>query len=301
MTVIQDIRKRLLRKCCAALSRLEKAAARGRINLESVNWYSPEERVIMGRNGELLDCHRGKPCFVIGNGPSLNESDLRPLAKWITYTMSGFWKHPIVQEWQPTYYCFADPLFFDGSDAMNRFFSDMGRCIKSTNYVVPMEGRLTLANRKLLKGMSTYYVHFQGGLDSSFARRIDFTSAVPAVQSVSQLAIMSAIYMGCSPIYLVGLDHDWLAKRGVDRHFYAGKTIEGHSVAHGDLDRIPYKVDLEAGLRLWNGYERLKTIAANHGCEIINASHGGFLDVFPRASYEQVLKLHSPNNTGAVR
>jgi hypothetical protein len=300
MRIAREIRKRCFRRCCAILNRIERASERVRLNLEGVNWYSREESDVLSRNGELRERHRGKPCFVIGNGPSLNEHDLRPLATWVTYAMSGFWKHPIVQEWQPTYYCFADPLFFDGSDAMNCFFADMGRYIKSTNYLVPMEARLALASHGLLKSMPTYYVHFQSGLDRTLARRIDFTSPVPAVQSVSQLAIMSAIYMGCSPIYLVGLDHDWLAKRGPDRHFYVGKTVEGHPIAHGDLDKTPYRVDLETGLTLWNGYERLKVIAANHRCEIVNASHGGFLDVFPRVPYEQALNSHSFGRTGAV-
>jgi len=97
--------------------------------------------------------------------------------------------------------------------------------------------------------------------------------------------------MGCSPIYLLGLDNDWLAKRGMDRHFYEGKTIDGHPVAHGNLDAYSYKSDLIAVLTLWNGYEQLKQVAGQSNIQIINATNGGFLDVFSRVKYETLLDL----------
>jgi hypothetical protein len=299
MKNLQEIKVRFVRRFCSGLDRLERISQRMRLNLEDCVQSPPEEdRKVLARNRELRNRHRGEPCFVIGNGPSLNQQDLRPLGSWITFAMSGFWKHPIVEEWQPTYFCFADPVFFDGSEPMRSFFTEMSKRVSCTTYLIPLEGQSVAREQSLFKGGPVYYVNFQGSLDRTFAKRVDFESVVPRVQSVSQLAIMSAIYLGCSPIYLIGLDHDWLAKRGHESHFYAGRTIEGHPVAHGDLGRVPYRDDLVSVLNLWDGYKRLKTIAANEGCEIINASDGGFLDVFPRARYEHVLDLHHSNYNG---
>jgi len=279
-----------LKRICGALTRLETASQRLRLNLEEgTTWCTKEELRILQRNEALRERHRGKPCFVIGNGPSVSKQDLGPLGGWTTFAMSGFWKHPIVRQWQPSYYCFADPLFFDGSEAMGRFFSEMRKCITSTSYIMPLTGRTAIEQQALVKDSPVYYASFQGSLNRTFAQQVNFCHPVPGVRSVAQLAILSAIYMGCSPIYLIGLDHDWLAQRGNDRHFYLGKTVQGHPIAHGNLDRFTYKHDLVDVLRLWEGYERLQVIASTNGCEIYNASDGGFLDVFPRRSFETIV------------
>jgi hypothetical protein len=296
MTTLQKIKYNWESRLCAVLNGIERTSRRLRLNIEDgLIPCSREEKMVLEKNAELRERHHGQPCFVIGNGPSLNQQDLRPLAGSITFAMSGFWKHPIVQEWQPTYYCLADPIFFDGSEAMARFLLEMSQRITKSTYLLPLECRSEVRNKGLLRE-SAYYLNFRGGLYKLFARRLDLTSAVPRVESVSQMAIMSAIYMGCSPVYLIGLDHDWLARRGAEGHFYAGKTVEGHPIAHGDLNRVPYKADLASALRLWDGYEKLQQIAAAHQVEIFNASHGGYLDVFPRKTYDEILRAHLSNN-----
>lgn len=250
---------------------------------------SSRSREILGRNEVLKGKHREQRCFVIGNGPSLKTQDLSPLAREITFAMSAFWKHPIVAKWQPTYYCFADPAFFDGSEPMREFFRALRGRIHSSTFFVPLSAAKVVEEQDLLPPEQTYYIAFCGRLSHSRIPRIDLAKFVPRVQSTSQLGIMAAMYMGCSPIYLLGLDHDWLSHRGMDRHFYEGKTIENHPEAHGDLSRYTYKSQLEAVLNLWNGYEALLRLSRRQGIDIVNATNGGFLDVFERADYEELL------------
>lgn len=281
----------LLRRICGALRRLEVLSMGIRLNLEEEEtWCSAEEQQVLNENRELLNRHRGSACFIIGNGPSLAKQNLSALAGMVTFVMSGFWRHPVVREWLPTYYCFADPLFFDGSDAMANFFRELTQHIQDTKYLLPLVGRKAVVRQELIGRAQAYYVSFQGALDSCRTQKVDLCRATPGVMSVAQFAMLGAIYMGCRPIYLLGLDHDWLAQRGADRHFYKGKTIEGHAEAHGNLDAIPYREDLESVLKLWKGYEKLRAIAKNHNTEIVNATAGGFLDVFPRVTYEEIIK-----------
>lgn len=249
----------------------------------------PKNRSILEKNGVFKDKHKGQRCFVIGNGPSLKTQELSPLAGEITLAMSAFWKHPIVAKWQPTYYCFADPLFFDGSDPMREFLQSLRARIHSSTFFVPLSAAKVIQEQGLLPSEQTYYVAFRGTLRDSRIKSIDLVKFVPGVQSTSQLGIMVAMYMGCSPIYLLGLDHDWLAHRGMDRHFYEGKTIEEHPQAHGDLSLVGYKVDAQAIVDLWSGYEALLRLSRQERIDILNATNGGFLDVFERVSYEEVV------------
>ena len=249
---------------------------------------SSNDKELLNRNHIFKKKHIGRYCFVIGNGPSLKKQDLSFLSNEITIVMSAFWKHPIVEKWQPTYYCFADPLFFDGSIAMEKFFLNLKQKIHSSKFLVPIYARNIIENQKLLPEDQTYYAAFRGNLGGNLKYNIDLTESIPGVQSVSQLAIMWSLYMGCSPIYLIGLDHDWLSHRGMDAHFYRGTTIDNYSKAEGDLSKIYYKDDLKAVLELWKGYETILRIAANKNISIINATEGGFLDVFERREYKSI-------------
>lgn len=259
--------------------------------------YSAEEREAIARNTALHDAHKGRRGFVVGNGPSLGSQDLRPLRDETTFVMSGFWKHPIVRTWQPTYYCIADSGYFDGSRAMDRFFRAVKRRIRGSKFIIPLEGYRQVRHHGLLPFERTYFIPFGGAIETGPTGGIDFADLVPSVRSVSQLGIMTALYTGCNPIYLLGMDHDWLAHRGKDKHFYKGKTIQGHPLAHNDLRRIPYRRDLESALALWKGYETLAAVAESGGQTILNASAGGFLDVFPRVKYESLFRKAKRGNS----
>lgn len=253
------------------------------------------DKKLLNRNHIFKNKHIGQRCFVIGNGPSLNKQNLSLLSNEITITVNAFYKNPIVEKWQPTYYCFADPLLFDGSTQVRNFFQNLNQKIHSSKFLVPIYAKNAIENQKLLPEEQIYYAQFAGNLSKGLSHNIDLTKSIPGVQCVSQLGIMWAMYMACSPIYLIGLDHDWLSHRGMDRHFYTGKTIKGSLGTHEDLGKIRYQKILEADLTLWYGYETILKIASNKNVSIINATEGGFLDVFERGDYESIFKENHKN------
>lgn len=254
--------------------------------IDSVDLTKEKYKAIIMRNKVLENCHRGRRCFIIGNGPSLTTQDISYLKNELTFVVSGFYKHPIVNQWQPKYYCFADPVFYDGSEQMQKFFMDLNDHIYSSTFIVPLPGMEIFLGKYQLPKERTYFILPKGKLANRLKRLPDFCKAIPGVLNSAQLPIMAAMYMGCSPIYLIGLDHDWMTHRNMDRHFYSETTVSGHPVATGRTDVISYQSDLAGNLDVWNGYINLKKVADQHNIQIINATKGGFLDVFPRVSYE---------------
>ena len=251
---------------------------------------SRADRRALAPNGVYADRYRGRRCFVIGNGPSLATQDLAPLAGELTFVMSAFFRHTAVERWQPTYYCFADPLFFDGSATMRDFFGSLGERVRDATFLVPLHARRAIAEQGLLPEDRLRFVAFGRPLAATTEVRIDLRGRVSAVQSVSQLAILAAMFMGCSPIYLLGLDHDWLSHRGLDRHFYQGYAgLEKHPQVQPDLKKWRYRDLMESQLALWRGYEALDALARRAGIRILNATGGGFLDVFEGADYALVV------------
>jgi hypothetical protein len=204
--------------------------------------------------------------------------------------MSGFWKHESTAHWQPTYYCISDPLYFDGSEAMRVFFGSLSNQIHDSTFFVPLRGRDVVLQQNLLPEDRTYWLAFAGDLGTTLKPSIDFSSFVPSAMTISQLCLMAAIYMGCSPIYLLGLDHDWLSHRNHHQHFYQGQAgLEAHPDLKPVLADHSYKTVMECALIIWRGYEVLQDLARRNGISIFNATDGGFLDVFERVDYEEVI------------
>ena len=244
-------------------------------------------RDLLARNEKFRDIHRGQRCFVIGNGPSLKHQDLSRLSDEVTFATNAFHLHPLAQEKRlPTYYLLSDPEYFNGEIALDEF-SRLKAAIGSTPIFLPHYAKAFITKTSALPEAQIYYVASCGGLEDTWASRPDLTQTIPGAQTVVQLAILAAMYMGCSPIYLLGLDHDWLSHGGHHLNFYSDETAAEQP--EGNLPGWTYRKMMEAMLTMWDIYEMLLRIANAEGIEIINVTHGGFLDVFKRQRYESIL------------
>jgi hypothetical protein len=254
------------------------------------NYPSPFfSRPLLPANAKLKDAHRGRRCFIIGNGPSLKSQDLTPLAGEITIVMNGFLHHPVMERYQPTYYCLADPCYFDRSASSDEFLDRLVGQVTQSHFVVPYAGASQMIEERRVPPERISFVTFAGILASSGLPSLDFTRPIPSITTCAEMAMLLALHAGCSPIHLLGFDHDWLAHRGLYTHFYPQKTLENHAVAHGDLGKYPYGVVIESTLKVWRGYEVIRAFADARGQRIVNCTAGGFLDVFERESYEDVI------------
>ena len=164
----------------------------------------------------------------------------------------------------------------------------MNERITRSIFFLPLFRGYSFNNKyKYIPNDKVYYVATHGNEFSS----LDFTSLVEGWAGVSAFAISQAVYMGCNPIYLLGFDHDYLANRGVDHHFYEGGTIKGDTQTNIPLgDRIPYDVEMKANMKLWMNYRNLKRIANKKGIKILNATEKGYLDVFDRVNYNDIIQ-----------
>jgi hypothetical protein len=145
----------------------------------------------------------------------------------------------------------------------------------------------------LLVSRSIFYLGFRSRWDRLADRGIDATRQMYRAQNVAVMAIQVAIYMGCSEIVLLGLDHDWLSRfaERLPCHFYSpdDSATERGGAQHDWKSITNYKDCLERLLILWNQYENLKRFAESKGIRILNATRGGVLDVFDRVNYEDIV------------
>ena len=251
--------------------------------------YSPEVLVALVKNRNLRNIYAGRRCFVIGNGPSLSRQDLRVLSNEVTIVCNFFYKGKDEQNnWQPTIYCAADPA---SSNLRPEHYENVFRLIEASAYVFDIGvlrklyklHREVPSLKKVLK--SLYGVVFDDPLFMlSEPIEVDMTRPIPGVGHTPMLSLMVALYVGCNPIILIGVDHDY------EYRYFRGDYKVSHFYAENDdeIEIMPvtsHLVMAEEVLKTYSSYDMIKKIARKMGVEIYDATEGGHLDTFPKVEY----------------
>lgn len=233
----------------------------------------------------LKNKHKGKRCFLIGNGPSLRPEDLDLLKGEITFAANRIYMLFNKTEWRPTYYFCADSGLYSmdhrkirGIDAELRFVSlntgilagkvydEVTYYNQGMNFVEVKQGKVVFKNK----------VNFS----------YDAEKVVYGGGTILYDALQWAVYMGFSEVYLLGVDCNYKFERTVD-----GKVIEN------DIKKEHFDEKYDVGrtwaaevFRLIMAWEQAKKSCEERGIVIKNATRGGKLEVFERVSLEELVK-----------
>jgi hypothetical protein len=226
---------------------------------------------------KLSDRHRGERCFIIGNGPSLKEMDLSPLAGEATFTLNRGYLLFDRMGGPATYHVVVNPLVAE------QWAEEIVR--------LPCTKFMTWGRRRNF-GPSRDVIYV-GGPDLAGPPRFSTDPArdLWVGATVTYVAMQLAYFLGFSRAILIGVDHRFTTRgephaevvaQGEDRdHFdpaYFGK---------GARWNLP---DLETS-------ELAYTLARHQfhgdGREILDATVGGALRVFPRVEFASLFRDRS--------
>lgn len=229
---------------------------------------------LMNRNDLVKDSKKGKTVYILGNGPSLNNFDLGEICGKDVITMNYFYLHPRVNDFNIVAHCIGEPFdcptwvdptqMVEKTPAETYWFSITAKDFCEKN----------LTNRRL-----HYYLT---GVDVDFNFLSDANLGRPTLQyqSTSQMAMIVAMHLGYSKIYLLGFDHDWLVTRGYSSHFYNEDT-EDAAVGKADLSVFSYLEMINISKHLFEIYREIKKLALRKGVHVVNMSRPTYLDIFP--------------------
>jgi len=230
--------------------------------------FHPWRRDTVARLVRLKDIHRGERCFIIGNGPSLKKTDLSKLRGEYTLGMNRFYMAFPDLGFQTSYYLSVNDLVVEQCAADIQAL-DMPRFI-------------SWRARKWLKPeQNLYFLHttYTGPRFST-----DLTGRLWEGATVTFTALQTAFYLGFEQVILIGVDHSFATKgkpnttvvsEGDDpNHFHPGYFGKGFRWQLPDLEtsEIAYTMARRA-------YEQA-------GRQVIDATVGGHLRVFPRVEYD---------------
>jgi hypothetical protein len=231
---------------------------------------SRDGRRSRARLEELRDTYRGKRCFIIGNGPSLNEMDLAVLRDAYTFGLNRGY------------------LLFDRIGGPTTFLVAVNR------FVVEQFGRdlLTPQSQTFLSWRSRHWV--PRGSDVTFIRRSRLFTFSPNVAThgawegatVTFVALQLAYHLGFTDVILIGIDHSFATNGPANKLVTASAADASHFdptyFGPGVKWQLPDLEVSEAAYRL------ARDAYAADGRAVRDATVGGKLTVFPKVRFEAV-------------
>jgi len=271
----------------AALRRAAPWAADGTKSL-LIEDYPGRGRPDRQAMAELRDTHRGQTCVIIGNGPSLNKIDFALLPGVATFGVNSLFLARDRMGFDPTFYVVEDTaVMADNLDAV--------RAVRAGSLkLFPAMYRETLDDKSV--GDTVFFTMNRGfySPDSPNFCTPRFSTAaeerVYAGQSVTLINLQLAYHLGFSRVALIGMDFSYVIPDSVVRegnvftsteddpnHFDPRYFGAGKKWKDPQLERVK------------SNYELARQFFEADGREIVNATVGGSLEVFPRLTLEDTL------------
>lgn len=217
------------------------------------------------------DKHKGQRCFIIGNGPSLQASDLEKLSQFgeKCFGANGIYRMYQQTAWRPDYYTLIDVMGL-------KIFYDYIREFGDDTFFIADYFYAELNHVEGINRFSEINKIYDGPPDFSN----DITKGIAGGKTVTYAMIQIACYMGFSKIYLLGVDFSW-SENGRSPHFYEVCAGRKHETFRKAAAVIYREETLEA-------YKAAKDYAEQHGVHIYNATRGGCLEVFERVDFDDL-------------
>lgn len=229
---------------------------------------------------EMKDAYRGRRAVIIGNGPSLNKTELHLLKGECTFGVNGIYYADERLPEPLTFYVVEDTKVFEENTAEVLAY---GR--NAEHFILP-----TLYQPSCGPEDDPIFFRMNGGFykatDPSYCRprfSTDASEVLYCGQSVTIINLQLAYWFGFSEIGLIGMDFSYALPTGTEvrgnlytsagddpnhfdpRYFGAGKTWKDPKLN-----------------RVLANYELAKAVYESDGRRIVNCTVGGALEAFER-------------------
>jgi hypothetical protein len=237
-------------------------------------YLHPWRRESIRRLAAFKDVHKGQRAFIVANGPSLKQTDLSKLKNEITFGMNRIYLMFPELGFSTTYLVAVNDLVIEqtASDlaglAMPKFLSWRSR-------------RYFPSNLPITQLPTFIYTTYESPSFSTDVRGRVWEGA-----TVTNVTLQLAFHMGFRQVILIGADHNYTAtgkpnttvtSQGDDpNHFSPAYFGKGFRWQRPDLETSEI------------GYTMARDAYRAAGREILDATIGGKLTIFPKVEYNQL-------------
>lgn len=237
-------------------------------------YLHPWRRESIRRLAALKEIHKGKRAFIIGNGPSLRQTDLSRLRQEFTFGLNRIYLLFPELGFHTTYFISINDLVI-GQFAEEILAQPMPKFLawRSRHH---FSNQLPIANLPIFLYTSYTSPRFSP----------DVRGRVWEGATVTNVALQLAFHMGFQQAILIGVDHNFASRGEANKtvisqgddpnHFAPNYFGKGAKWQLPDLDtsEVGYALAREA-------YRRV-------GREVLDATVGGKLTIFPKVDYNSL-------------
>lgn len=231
-------------------------------------YLHPWRRKSRARMYTMYNIHRGERCFIIGNGPSLKHTDLAKLKDEYTFGMNRIYLL-FPELGFPTSY------FVSINDLVIEQCADEIAALPMPKFIAWHANRHF---QRFPEDMIFLYTTYTG---PQFT--YDMTRRVWEGATVTNVALQLAFYMGFEQVILIGVDHNFASKGQANQTVVSDGADPNHFdpryFGKGFRWQLP---DLETSEI---GYALARKAYEKAGRQVLDATVGGKLTVFPKVDY----------------
>lgn len=235
----------------------------------------------------LKNKHKGKRCFIIGNGPSLRLEDLNLLKNEITFAVNRIYLLFNKTEWRPTYYMFADQIGYSKDYHLISNIQSEITFVPYTNVIFSncFYDNITYYKEEVF---TTTYINKELQFMKKQPFSYDITDTIYSGPTILYEAVQIAVYMGFSEIYLLGVDCNF------DVEILPDGTIKKNNIQNHFTKEYDNGLEniIVAGVESYKQYiawQSAKEACEKVGVTIKNATRGGKLEVFERVDFDELM------------
>jgi hypothetical protein len=247
----------------------------------------PKPALIKGYQSQISSLYnscKGKPAVVVCNGPSLNHTPLDFICNSVSIGCNGIYKQFPRWGFSTNYLVYEDVEQFE-------IRAKELRSVKGPQKMASIYNAYALSDLSdwiffnCPRNANNSYYWDENELYPQFS--VDFASVVHLGSTVTYIMLQLAFFLGCDPVYIVGLDFSY---GQLSELFPPGKiriTSDNIDVVRrchvnpdyyklGDVIGVPWMAKQKLA------YAKAYEVFSSHGRSLFNASFETQLDVIPR-------------------
>ncbi len=237
-------------------------------------YLHPWRRESIRRLAALKNIHKGQRAFIIGNGPSLKQTDLTKLKNEFTFGMNCIYLLFPELGFSSTYFCSINDLVIEQ-------FNDDILALPMPKFLAWRSHRHFNPQLPINQLPTFVYTTYTG---PRFAH--DVRGRVWEGATVTNLALQLAFHMGFEKVILIGVDHNFTSKGEANKIVISQGDDPNHVSPNYFGKGIRWQLpDLDTSEI---GYALARDAYQKAGREVLDATVGGKLTIFPKADYNSL-------------
>jgi Protein of unknown function DUF115. len=257
---------------------------------------------MISKNLKFKDIHKGQRCFIIGNGPSIKDVDFTKLSNEITFTVNQLPRLKKFPQLMTNYHIWCDERFFnlDKEDENDMELLEVMKKVKTDNNS-PVVFYKTSACAMIKEFKLDHVLNIEYFMDGPMVNELSdvdypMDRMFPVFSTCIHYAIVIAVYMGFSEIYLLGCDCTGIINT-INARIEDSKEFEyAYEINEKEKQRMK-KVSEQTSIAdefLWYAnllkvYGVLFAYSQRHGCKLYNATSSSIMENVPRVKLENII------------